>query len=240
VEIDVYVDAVQRVDFAQELAMALDRHEMRVKYQPIVRLGDGAVVAFEALARWTHPRFGAVPPDRFIPVAEASGAIVPIGRWVLRTALQDFTRMKAECEGALRINVNTSPVQLLEPAFAYDVGAALDMCGVRGEQLVLEVTEGALIDETSIARQQLYDLHELSVRIAIDDFGTGYSSLAYLQRLPVEELKIDRSFVDGIDNGRPEGATARAIVRMCDSMGLRCLAQGVERESQIAPLLDAG
>jgi len=129
---------------------------------------------------------------------------------------------------------------LLEPAFAYEVGAAIDMCMVRGDQLVLEVTEGAFIDPTSIASQQLADLHELGVRIAVDDFGTGYSSLAYLQRLPVEELKIDRSFVDGIDRGRHEGAAALAIVRMCDSMGLRCVAEGVERESQIVPLLDAG
>ena len=129
---------------------------------------------------------------------------------------------------------------MIEPAFAYDVGAALDMCAVRGEELVLEVTESALIDETSIGPQQLSGLHELDVRIAIDDFGTGYSSLAHLQRLPVEELKIDRSFVEGIDNGRPEGAAARAIVRMCDSMGLRCLAEGVERDSQIAPLMAAG
>lgn len=235
-----YTDAVQRVEFAQELAAALDRDEMHVAYQPIVRLGDRAVVGFEALVRWTHPRFGEVPPDRFIPVAEETGAIVRIGLWVLRTALRDFARMQAESERALRMNVNVSVVQLLEPAFTDEVGAALDIFRVRADQLVLEVTEGAFINETSIAGGQLRDLHALGIRIAVDDFGTGYSSLAYLQRLPVEELKIDRFFVDGIDNGRPEGSAARAIVRMCDSLGLRCVAEGIERESQIAPLTDAG
>jgi diguanylate cyclase (GGDEF)-like protein len=235
-----YTDIVDDQDFANELEVALDRNEMRLEYQPIVRLEDQAIVGFEALARWTHPRFGAVPPDRFIPVAEVSGAILPIGRWVLRTALHDLTRIAATGETGATMNVNVSGVQLLEPAFAYEVGTALEKAGVSGEHLVLEITEGAFIDEKSIAGDQLRELRALGIRISIDDFGTGYSSLAYLQKLPVEEVKIDRLFVDGIDKGRVEGSAARAIIRMCDALSLRCIAEGVEREGQVAPLREAG
>ena len=235
-----YTDIVDEQDFAHELEAALDRNEIRLEYQPIVRLEDEAIVGYEALARWTHPRFGEVPPDRFIPVAEVSGAILPIGRWVLRTALHDLTRLDATRETGLTMNVNVSAVQLLEPAFAYEVGTALEKAGVSGEHLVLEITEGAFVDEKSIAGQQLRDLRALGIRISVDDFGTGYSSLAYLQRLPVEELKIARLFVDGIDKGPAEGSAARAIIRMCDALSLRCIAEGVERVEQIAPLRVAG
>jgi diguanylate cyclase len=235
-----YTDIVDEQDFAHELEVALDRDEIRLEYQPIVRLEDGAIVGYEALARWTHPRLGEVPPDRFIPVAEVSGEILPIGRWVLRTALHDLTRIDVTRETALTMNVNVSAVQLLEPAFAYEVGTALEKAGVSGEHLVLEITEGAFIDEKSIAGDQLRELRALGIRISVDDFGTGYSSLAYLQRLPVEELKIARLFVDGIDKGRAQGSAARAIIRMCDALGLRCIAEGVERVEQIAPLREAG
>jgi diguanylate cyclase (GGDEF)-like protein len=235
-----YTDIVDEQDFAHELEVALDRNEIRLEYQPIVRLADGAIVGYEALVRWTHPRLGEVSPDRFIPVAEVSGAILPIGRWVLRNALHDLTRIDVSGETALTMNVNVSAVQLLEPAFAYEVGTALEKAGVSGDHLVLEITEGAFIDEKSIAGDQLRDLRALGIRISVDDFGTGYSSLAYLQRLPVEELKIARLFVDGIDKGHAAGSAARAIIRMCDALGLRCIAEGVERVEQIAPLRDAG
>ena len=138
------------------------------------------------------------------------------------------------------MNVNVSAVQLLEPAFAYEVGTALEKAGVSGDHLVLEITEGAFIDEKSIAGDQLRELRALGIRISVDDFGTGYSSLAYLQRLPVEELKIASLFVDGIDQGHAEGSAARAIIRMCDALSLRCIAEGVTRVEQIAPLREAG
>jgi EAL domain-containing protein (putative c-di-GMP-specific phosphodiesterase class I) len=235
-----YTDIVDDQDFANELEAALGRNEMHLEYQPIVRLEDQAIVGYEALARWTHHRFGAVQPDRFIPVAEVSGAILPIGRWVLRTALRDLTRIAATGDAEATINVNVSGVQLLEPAFASEVATTLEQAGVSGERLVLEITEGAFVDEKSVAGDQLRELRALGIRISIDDFGTGYSSLAYLQKLPVEEVKIDRLFVDGIDKGRAEGSAARAIIRMCDALGLRCIAEGVEREGQIAPLREAG
>jgi diguanylate cyclase (GGDEF)-like protein len=235
-----YTEIVDDQDFANELEVAIERNEMRLEYQPIVRLEDEAIVGYEALARWTHPRLGEVPPDRFIPVAEASGAILPLGRWVLRTALHDLTRIDVTRETALTMNVNVSAVQLLEPAFAYEVGTALEKAGVSGEHLVLEITEGAFIDEKSIAGDQLRELRALGIRISVDDFGTGYSSLAYLQRLPVEELKIARLFVDGIDKGHAEGSAARAIIRMCDALSLRCIAEGVERAEQVASLREAG
>ncbi len=235
-----YTDIVDEQDFAHELEVALDRNEIRLEYQPIVRLADGAIVGYEALARWTHPRLGEVPPNRFIPVAEVSGVILAIGRWVLRTALHDLTRIDVTPASALTMNVNVSAVQLLEPAFAYEVGTALEKAGVSGDHLVLEITEGAFIDEKSIAGDQLRELRALGIRISVDDFGTGYSSLAYLQRLPVEELKIASLFVEGIDQGHAEGSAARAIIRMCDALSLRCIAEGVTRVEQIAPLREAG
>ena len=235
-----HTEIVDEQDFAHELELALERNQMHLMYQPIVRLDDEAIVGYEALARWTHPRLGEVPPDRFIPVAEVSGAILSIGRWVLRTALHDLTRIDASRATPLTMNVNISAVQLLEPAFASEVATALETAGVSGEHLVLEITEGAFVDEKSIAGDQLRQLRALGILVSVDDFGTGYSSLAYLQRLPVEELKIARLFVDGIDKGRVEGSAARAIIRMCDALGLRCIAEGVEREGQIAPLREAG
>jgi|GEM_PF-4968292 len=235
-----YTEIVDEQDFAHELERALERNQLSLVYQPIVRLDDETIVGYEALARWTHPRFGEVPPDRFIPVAEVSGAILPIGRWVLSTALRDLTRIDASRATPMTMNVNISAVQLLEPAFASEVATALRESGVSGDHVVLEITEGAFVDEKSIAGDQLMELRALGIRISIDDFGTGYSSLAYLQKLPVEELKIARLFVDGIDKGRVDGSAARAIIRMCDALGLRCIAEGIEREGQIAPLREAG
>jgi len=239
-EESMYADIVQRSDFGVALESAVVLDEMRVEYQPIVRLGDGAVVGVEALARWRHPVFGDVPPGRFIPVAEASGVIVPLGRWVMRTALRDLARLHGTTETPLSVNVNVSAVQLLDPGFAADVAAALHATGIDGHRLVVELTEGALVNHSSESVRQLEELGALGVRISIDDFGTGYSSLGYLQRLPVEEVKIDRSFVDGIDRGDSEGKVARAILRMCEALGLRCIAEGVERPGQVAVLRAAG
>jgi len=213
---------------------------MRLEYQPIVRLDDGAVVGLEALARWRHPRFGEVPPSRFIPIAEESGGIVPLGHWVVQTALADMANLDQTTPLPLTVNVNVSPVQLADRRFAGGVARALRDSGVDGNRLVIEITEAAVIKPGSEAGRQLDALGALGVHISIGDFGTGYSSLACLQQLAVEEVKIDRSFVDGIDRGTADGAVARAILRMCGALGVRCIAEGVERPEQVALLREAG
>jgi diguanylate cyclase (GGDEF)-like protein len=239
-EESMYAGIVEESDLGLALRGALDRGEMRLEYQPVVRLRDRAIVGVEALARWRHPQFGEVPPSRFIPIAEESGAIARLGRWVLRTALHDLAGLDGVSPRPLRVNVNVSAVQLADPSFTADVAAALAGAGLAGDRLVLEVTEGALVAHGSEAGRQLHDLRALGVRVSIDDFGTGYSSLAYLGQLPVAEVKIDRSFVDGIDRGGPGAAVARAILRMCEELGLRCIAEGVERPEQLRLLREEG
>jgi diguanylate cyclase len=239
-EDSMFDDVVTRSDLADALACAIDRDELHLEYQPIVQLDDGEVVGFEALLRWTHPRFGQVPPSSFIAVAEESGSIVRIGSWVLETALCDLRELQSARGVPLTMNVNVSVAQLVEAGFAAEVADTLARVGVAADCLVLEVTEGAFVAEQSDAWRQLQELRAVGVRVSVDDFGTGYSSLAYLQRLPLEELKIDRLFVSGIADGRAEGSVARAIVGMCDALNLRCIAEGVESEDQVAPLIAAG
>jgi EAL domain-containing protein (putative c-di-GMP-specific phosphodiesterase class I) len=235
-----YADIVEESDLALALQGAVERGEMRLEYQPIVRLRDRAIVGFEALARWRHPELGEVPPGRFIPIAEDSGVIGPLGRWLLRTALAEVARLDGLSEVPLTLNVNVSAVQLADPGFTAEVAAALGAAGVAGHRLVLEVTEGALAGQETEVGRQLHALSALGVHVSIDDFGTGRSSLAYLQQLPVAEVKVDRSFVAGIDGDGTDAAVARAILRMCEELGLRCVAEGVERPAQLALLEEVG
>jgi diguanylate cyclase (GGDEF)-like protein len=235
-----YAEILERSDIAHELESAIDNEEIGIEYQPIVRLDSGAIVGIEALARWQDATLGAVPPSRFIPVAEESGLIVRLSRSVLQRALADLRRLDATTAVPLTLNVNVSSRQLREQTFSREVAEALLTAGIAPDRLILEVTESAMIEETSDAVRQLHELRALGVRIAIDDFGTGYSSLAYLRRLPVESLKIDRAFVNGIDRGAEDAAVAKAILRIADAMGLHCVAEGVERKEQIGLLRAAG
>ncbi|MEV4279095.1 putative bifunctional diguanylate cyclase/phosphodiesterase [Actinoplanes xinjiangensis] len=223
---------------AEALEGALQRDEFTVLYQPIVDLASGRVVAAEALLRWQHPLHGAVSPATFIPVAERSGEIVGIGRWVLEQAVRQVAAWRAA--GAdLSVTVNVSPRQLQEPHLARDVLAVLERAGAPAESLVVEVTESAMVDE-AVEVAALRRLRSAGVRIAIDDFGTGYSSLQYLTRLPVDILKIDRSFVAQMD-GTPEGAAiAEAVIRLAQILRLTTVAEGVETEGQAAELLALG
>jgi diguanylate cyclase (GGDEF)-like protein len=231
---------LERSDIGHEIEGAIERNETWVEYQPIVRLDDGKVIGLEALARWTHPRLGSIPPDRFIPIAEESGVIVRLGRWVLETALTDLAALDGSSPIPLALHVNVSAIELLQDGFTDEVAKALETSGVEADRLTLELTESALVEEFGDAVRQLHRLRALGVRIAIDDFGTGYSSLAYLGRLPVAEVKIDRAFVDGIDRGVEEGSVARAVLRIGDAMGLPCVAEGVERPDQVPLLRAAG
>jgi diguanylate cyclase (GGDEF)-like protein/PAS domain S-box-containing protein len=214
-----------------ELGEALERDEFKLHFQPIVTLVSESTEGYEALLRWQHPTLGELPPLDFIPLAEESGLIVPIGRWVLREACVHAATLSSEGRRSLEIAVNVSARQLQHPDFVGHVDEALAASGLPPHQLVLEITESVLID-TGDVEQRLAELKERGVQIALDDFGTGYGSLAYLQRLPVDIVKIDRSFTATVDVDAQGEALLRAIVGLGNALGTRLVAEGIERASQ--------
>jgi EAL domain-containing protein (putative c-di-GMP-specific phosphodiesterase class I) len=222
----------ERVALEADLRQALDRGEFHVAYQPIVDLATERVVGVEALARWTHPRRGAITPGAFVPVAEASGLVLPMGRWVLREACRQAAAWRRGGAGGPYVAVNISGRQLEDPQFVADVAAALRDADLPADALLLEITEGVVMRDTAASLARLAELKGLGVRLAIDDFGTGYSSLAYLQRFPVDVLKIDKSFVDGVHRGGSHEALARTIVALGRTLSLSTVAEGVERADQ--------
>jgi len=209
------------------------RGEMRLLYQPQVELATGRIVGVEAVARWNHPMKGAIPPTVFIPIAEASGVIVPLGDWILAAACREAARWSGNRVLAdAKISVNVSPIQLKQDGFAATVLAILKTTGLPPERLILEVTENVMLPRGHRSLRVLRELHDAGVRIAIDDFGTGYSSLSYLRRLPCDYLKIDRSFVSELPGDEGAAAIARAIVAMGRSLGMQTVAEGVETREQ--------
>jgi diguanylate cyclase (GGDEF)-like protein/PAS domain S-box-containing protein len=211
-------------------------------YQPIVELATGEVRGVEALLRWRHPERGVVSPAEFIPLAEETGLIVPLGRWVLHAACRELGawRRASPGAGAVRVAVNAAERQLRDPALLDDVRAALAAGGLPGEALLLEITEGALMQDPERVRDTLAALKALGVCVAVDDFGTGYSSLSYLQRFPVDVLKIDKRFVDGVAAEDGDRAIARTVIALGRTLGLRTVAEGVETEEQRAALVGLG
>ena len=203
-------------------------------FQPVVRLDDGAAVSVEALVRWHHPTRGTIAPTVFVPLAEAAGLVGSLGRWVLRAACAAMAAWEAALPGERvpTVAVNVSGRQLDEPDLVREVALALRDAGVAPERVTLEITETALADDPAVACDVLVALRALGVRLAIDDFGTGYSSLGYLQQFPVDVLKIDKRFVDGVAAGGSDGALARTIIALAESLGLRTVAEGIEHEGQ--------
>ncbi len=233
---------VDRVTLESDLRRALDAGEFWVAYQPIVSLDTHEVLGIEALVRWAHPTKGNVPPMDFISLAEETGLIIPIGRWVLRQACQRTAQWNARrTDGhTFSVTVNLSVRQLESPSLVADVQAALADGGLAAEHLVLEITENALMHRTESTIERLHELKAIGVRLAIDDFGTGYSSLSYLQQFPVDILKIDRSFTDGLMRGSHDDALARTIIALGDLLTLRTIAEGVEHARQHSRLRDLG
>jgi diguanylate cyclase (GGDEF)-like protein len=228
--------ALRRLTLHNELHGALERSELVLHYQPQVALGGGAPTGVEALVRWRHPERGLVSPADFIPVAESSGLIVPIGRWVLREACAQLARWTALGGplSTLTMGVNLSARQLAHPGLVDDVAAILAETGAESARVCLEITESAVLDDAN-ADERLAALKALGVRLAIDDFGTGYSSLSQLGRFPVDVLKIDRSFVQAMGDGgaHPRGrGMVAAVITLAGAMGLEPIAEGVEREAQ--------
>ncbi|GLQ81810.1 diguanylate cyclase [Mesorhizobium huakuii] len=231
------MDAIVQARRALEvdLETALPRQEFDLDFQPIMNIASGEIIGAEALMRWHSPARGTVAPDAFIPVAEETGLIVPLGEWALRKACA----AAASWPHGMRIAVNVSAVQLKSGGFARSVISALAFSGVPARQLELEITETVLMDESKTVLKTLRQLRDLGIRIALDDFGTGYSSLGYLRRFPVDKIKIDRSFIRDIGN-RDTAAIVRTIIGLGNELGIVVTAEGVETEVQLDLLRDNG
>ncbi len=235
--------AVHRMATENALHRALDRHELRVHYQPEIDVASGRIVGVEALLRWEHPQRGLLGPDEFIRVTEETGLIVPIGRWVLEQAGRQLQRWGAEhphLADDLFVSVNLSARQLGRRALVDEVADVLAATGLEPERLHLEITESVLMDDVERSSDQLHHLHELGVCLLVDDFGTGYSSLSYLQRFPVDLLKVDKSFVRGLGLDPGETAIVRAVITLAHNLGLRAVGEGVERPEHLRALRDLG
>jgi diguanylate cyclase (GGDEF)-like protein len=232
---------LERLDLTNGFRWALGRSEFFLQYQPIVSLSDNRLNGFEALVRWNHPTLGVVAPLRFIPIAEETGFIVPLGRWVLVEACEQLAAWNRDSDAQLNLSVNLSRRQLMSPHLADEVQTALSLSGIDPRHLILEITESVLMDDPERARQALSQLRDIGIRIAVDDFGTGYSSLSHLQRFPVDILKIDKSFIDPLVTTDPgSSALVNAILGLAESLGLDVIAEGIEHDSQLHRLVDLG
>lgn len=228
--------AVAMLHLENDLRAALERREFRLHYQPIFTLKEGRITAVEALLRWQHPHRGLLSPLEFIPLAEETGLIVPIGEWVLREACGRLKKWLDEGMQPLRMAVNVSAVQLGEGGFASLVQEVLEKEGLAAEYLALEITETVLMDESREMEEELLRLRCLGVHLSIDDFGTGYSSLNYLQKLPIDTLKIDRSFIDRLAFSGEQGKIVETILFLGGNLGLEVVAEGIETKEQLERL----
>jgi diguanylate cyclase (GGDEF)-like protein/PAS domain S-box-containing protein len=231
-------NAKERLMMESQLRNALEHKELQLHYQPQMELDNGRVVGVEALLRWQSKKLGNVPPDTFIPIAEDSGLIIPIGEWVLRTAC---TQLKAWQDTGVpieRVAVNISVRQFMHPRFFELVKQVIEDTGLDAESLELEITESLLMQDVETAIHLLRELKAIGIQLAIDDFGTGYSSLSYLKRYPIDRLKVDKAFVQDITTNFQDAAITKAVIAMGNNMDLRVIAEGVETEEQLHYLVD--
>ncbi len=221
-----------KLTLENQLRQALDKEEFVLHYQPKVSLASGKVTGAEALIRWNDPRTGLVPPGEFIPILEETGLIYEVGRWALRKAIEDYLRWRAAGLAAVRIAVNVSPLQLRHRGFIAEIEQAIGIDAHAAAGLELEITESMIMEDVKHSIASLQAIRAMGVTIAIDDFGTGFSSLSYLSKLPVDTLKIDRSFVVDM-TAAPEGlALVSTIINLAHSLKLKVVAEGVETEEQ--------
>jgi predicted signal transduction protein with EAL and GGDEF domain len=231
------VDISERLEYASALRRAVGNEELELLFQTRRYCGDRRVAGVEALLRWRHGKLGHVPPSTFIPIAERTGRIIEVGGWALRRALAQMAELE---DRRLTVAVNVSPRQLSAPRMVDQVDEALASSGLEPWRLVLEITEGALLEEPDLARTVLTDLRRLGVTIALDDFGTGWSSMSYLRNLPVDVIKIDRTFVADLPRDPDACAVVAAVLGLGHGMGLVVVAEGVEGEDQLGILRDMG
>ena len=227
-------EAYEQMVLKVALRSALNQGELTVVYQPQVRVRDHTVIGFEALLRWNSEQYGKISPDVFIPLAEQTGLIHSIGEWVLKESCFFAKHLSEQGQGHIRIGVNTSPIQLSDEYFVTMVQRVITNIGLRPEQLELEITETALMSSLDNVVRNLAKLSEMGVRLALDDFGTGYSSLTYLHRLPVNTLKIDKSFIDRMFNDTTQNSIIKNIIDMAHTMKMVVVAEGVEKSDQVS------
>jgi len=239
---DMHARAMRHLAMEGELRQAIDRGQLRLHYQPIHSLTTGKIMEFEALIRWQHPERGLLPPAEFIPMAEETGLIIPVGRWVLRTACRQLAQWDRQepAMADLSIGVNVSSRQFLSSDLVADVRQALEESALRPQRISLEITESAIMESGAPAMNILPALHALGVHLQLDDFGTGYSSLGYLNQMPIDVLKIDRSFVSRICTAKTGLSLVQAIIALSRSLNMQVIAEGVESEQQVAILTGMG
>ena len=230
----------ERLAFEADVRSAIAANRFHLHYQPVVTL-DGRVTGFEALARWDHPVRGIVTPDKFIPVAESTGTIIVLGAWILDQACRHLSRWRQlpGC-GGLTMAVNLSGIQLVDPGIVDAVVRALGASHLDPSALCLEMTESVLMDDDASARPTLAAIHDLGVKLAVDDFGTGYSSLVYLRRFPVDALKLDQTFVAGVDQYAHDSTIVESVIGLAHALGLQAIAEGVETRGQLDALQAMG
>jgi diguanylate cyclase (GGDEF)-like protein len=236
----VRAQVLARLRTETELRQAIDQDRLRVHYQPIVALATGQPVAMEALVRWEHPERGLVAPLDFVSIAEETGLIIELGRHVLEVACEQGAAWQQRHDPRLQMFVNVSGCQLANPRFPTEVDDIANRSGMMPGTLGLEVTESVLVDETATSMTVLGNLEARGVRLVLDDFGTGYSSLSYLRRFPLDGVKVDRSFTDGLGSSPQDVAIMKAIVEMCRVLGLAVIAEGIESETQLQQLRTLG
>jgi EAL domain-containing protein (putative c-di-GMP-specific phosphodiesterase class I) len=232
-----HTNQLDRDQLRADLYEALDGEQLELHYQPIVQVDSGQITGFEALLRWRHPERGVVSPLEFIPLAEETGLIVPIGRWVV----QEATRQAAAWQnrsplGRLRMSVNVSVRQFQHPDLVRDVAEALHRSDLNPSLLTLEITESLFAQDIEETTRKIGQLKDLGVRLALDDFGTGYSSLSYLRRFPIDTLKIDKSFIDGVTTSPEDHAVVAAITQLGQTLRMEVIAEGLECSDQVDAL----
>jgi diguanylate cyclase (GGDEF)-like protein len=238
---DMNEQALNRLQLETDLRRAVKRGEFDLYYQPVINLVDGSLRGAEALLRWHHSQRGMISPAAFVPIAEDTGLIIPIGRWVLHQACRQAKRWQEQCPGEFcPVSVNLSGRQFSQPHLADEIADVLRETNLDPSLLILEITETILMEDINTVSSTLTELKALGVSLAVDDFGTGYSSLSYLKRLPISTLKVDQSFVQGLGENPEDSAIVRAIVTMSKSLGLEVVAEGVETEDQRQLLHELG
>jgi len=233
-------DNAMALEMGHELKLAIERDELSVHYQPIVDIENSETIGFEALLRWNHPVHGSIPPNRFIPIAESNGLIVEIGEWILNEACKQVVIWSQVQSREVMVSVNVSIRQIAKGEFLPTVNRVLHQTGLPSHLLRLEVTETVLIQNTEETIELLVRLRDLGIKVGIDDFGTGYSSLAYLHKMPVDVLKVDRSFVNFMAESEKHRAIIRTIVTLADSLNLQVVAEGIETSEQLKLLRSMG
>ncbi len=235
-----YEAILSQIELEADMRKAIENGEFVLNYQPIVRLDTKKVAGFEALVRWNHPVHGLILPENFIPLAEQTGQILPLGKWIVDESCRQLKKLSEKYNRNFSMTINISGKQLLDPNFESDISKALETSQIAPFSVILEITESIMMKNTEEMLQRLVSLKSLGVRLAIDDFGTGYSSLSYLQQFPIDILKIDKAFTKGINNGMEKSAVARTIISLSDTLQLSTIAEGIEKPEQVPALESLG